>query len=53
MQLLITLSRISWQLMQNFSVLATSIAVLNLPQNSTPAIKPPTVRQARLEELVD
>ena len=35
--------------MQNSSVLATSIAVLNVPQNITPAMKPPTVRNSRLK----
>src|ERR1700712_2431500 len=35
-----TLSRISWQPVQNFSVLVTSSAVLNPPQNTTPATKP-------------
>src|SRR4249920_1994907 len=35
-----TLSRISWQLVQNFSVLVSSSAVLNPPQKITPATKP-------------
>jgi hypothetical protein len=35
-----TLSRISWQLVQNFSVLVSSSAVLKPPQNITPAKKP-------------
>src|SRR5258707_987110 len=35
-----TLSRISWQLVQNFSVLVNSSAVLKAPQNTTPATKP-------------
>src|SRR3982751_4887494 len=35
-----TLSRISWQPVQNFSVLVSSSAVLNPPQNTTPATKP-------------
>src|SRR5206468_4650565 len=35
-----TLSRISWQLAQNFSVLVNSSAVLNPPQKTTPAMKP-------------
>src|SRR6478752_7187029 len=35
-----TLSRISWQLVQNFSVLVSSSAVLKPPQNTTPATKP-------------
>src|SRR4051794_18681127 len=35
-----TLSRISWQPVQNFSVLVSSSAVLKPPQNTTPATKP-------------
>src|SRR5436190_7816891 len=35
-----TLSRISWHPVQNFSVLVSSSAVLNPPQNTTPATKP-------------
>src|SRR6266536_5941793 len=35
-----TLSRISWQPVQNFSVLVSSSAVLNPPQNTTPATNP-------------
>src|SRR6478736_1019777 len=35
-----TLSCISWQLVQNFSVLVNSSAVLKAPQNTTPATKP-------------
>src|SRR5215468_10682632 len=35
-----TLSRISWQLVQNFSVLVNSSAVLKPPQEMTPATKP-------------
>src|SRR5215470_17190365 len=37
-----TLSCISWQDVQNFSVLVTSSAVLNAPQKITPATKPPS-----------
>src|SRR5688572_6439052 len=43
-----TLSRISWQPMQNCSVLVSSIAVLNPPQKITPAAKPLTRRKPRL-----
>src|SRR3954454_22893476 len=35
-----TLSRISWQPVQNFSVLVTSSAVLKPPQKMTPATNP-------------
>ncbi len=35
-----TLSRISWQEVQNFSVLVSSSAVLKPPQKITPAAKP-------------
>src|SRR3954451_4958577 len=35
-----TLSRISWQPVQNFSVLVSSRAVLKPPQNTMPATKP-------------
>lgn len=35
-----TLSAISWQPVQNFSVLVSSSAVLKPPQNITPATKP-------------
>src|SRR4051794_29521867 len=35
-----TLSRISWQPVQNFSVLVNSIAVLKPPQKMIPATKP-------------
>src|SRR3954470_396403 len=35
-----TLSRISWQPVQNFSVFVNSNAVLKPPQNTTPATKP-------------
>src|SRR5438046_9224918 len=38
-----TLSRISWQPVQNFSVLVTSSAVLKPPQNTTPATKPANI----------
>src|SRR6476620_6553799 len=44
-----TLSRISWQLVQNFSVLVNSSAVLNAPQNMMPHTKPPNARNARLK----
>ena len=37
-----TLSRISWQPVQNFSVLVSSSAVLKPPQKITPATKPPS-----------
>src|SRR3954466_4999394 len=39
-----TLSRISWQLVQNFSVLVISSAVLKPPQKMTPATKPASTR---------
>jgi len=38
----------TWQVMQNFSVLVASSAVLKAPQNTTPATKPPIVRKPRL-----
>ena len=41
--------RISWQPMQNVSVLVTSIAVLKPPQKMTPAMKPTMVRKPRLK----
>src|SRR6478752_8762201 len=37
-----TFSRISWQEVQNFSVLVSSSAVLNAPQNMMPAMNPPS-----------
>ncbi|MNU07712.1 hypothetical protein D3C72_2534300 [compost metagenome] len=43
-----TLSRISWQPVQNFSVFVSSIAVLKPPQNTMPATKPATVSTPRL-----
>src|SRR4051794_35102782 len=43
-----TLSRISWQPVQNASVFVRSIAVLKPPQNTTPAANPPRVRNPRL-----
>src|ERR1043165_2229005 len=43
-----TLSRISWQPVQNFSVLVISSAVLKAPQNTTPAINPASTRSPRL-----
>ena len=44
-----TLSRISWQPVQNFSVLVSSIAVLKAPQNRMPPMKPPIVKKPRLK----
>jgi hypothetical protein len=38
-----TLSRISWQPVQNFSVLVSSSAVLKPPQNTMPATKPANI----------
>src|SRR5689334_22313110 len=43
-----TLVLISWQEVQNRSVLVASSTVLNPPQKKTPATKPPSVRKARL-----
>ena len=43
-----TLSCISWQETQNFSVLVTSSAVLKPPQKITPQTNPPSVRKPRL-----
>ena len=43
-----TLSRISWQPVQNFSVLVTSSAVLKPPQKITPATKPASTSTPRL-----
>src|SRR5215217_6353497 len=43
-----TLVFISWQEVQNLSVLVASSTVLNPPQKKTPARKPPSVRKARL-----
>src|SRR5215213_2668242 len=43
-----TLVFISWQEVQNRSVLVASNTVLNPPQKKTPARKPPSVRKARL-----
>src|SRR3954449_7320478 len=43
-----TLAFISWQEVQNRSVLVASSTVLNPPQKKTPARKPPSVRNARL-----
>src|SRR6478736_2079657 len=42
-----TLSRISWQPVQNFSVLVNSSAVLKPPQNTTPATNPANTRTPR------
>src|SRR5262249_37196122 len=42
-----TLSRISWQNVQNFSVLVSSSAVLKPPQKITPATKPARTRTPR------
>src|SRR6266513_3239968 len=42
-----TVSRISWQLVQNSSVFVASITVLNPPQKTTPATKPPPRRVSR------
>jgi hypothetical protein len=39
-----TLSRISWQDTQNFSVFVSSSAVLKAPQKVTPAKNPPMMR---------
>src|SRR5205085_10749526 len=43
-----TLSRISWQPVQNFSVLVSSSAVLKPPQKITPATKPASTSTPRL-----
>jgi hypothetical protein len=42
------LLRISWQPVQNASVLVASIAVLKPPQKTMPPMKPPIVRKPRL-----
>ena len=44
-----TLSCISWQEVQNVSVLVSSSAVLKAPQKTTPAMKPPMVKKPRLK----
>ena len=49
LQLLIGLSRISWQEMQNVSVFATSIAQLKPPQNRIPPM-PPTMSNVASEK---
>src|SRR5262245_45390082 len=47
-----TLVRISWQLTQNFSVLVSSSAVLNAPQNRMPAINPASTSAPRLNTVL-
>ena len=44
-----TLVFISWQPVQNRSVLVASSTVLKPPQKNTPARKPPRVKKARLK----
>src|SRR5262249_15463033 len=47
-----TLSRISWQETQNFSVFVSSSAVLKAPQKNTPAKNPPrTSKPSAITEL--
>src|SRR3954453_20130932 len=47
-----TLSRISWQEVQKFSVLVSSSPVLKAPQNITPATKPASTSTPRLNTLL-